>query len=240
MAAKYSIYPTLLDAYEWMIGADSEDELMVRRKELIDKINRVPQSVTEATQRGTALNRLLDFYGVTYGSDIRYDFDNSGAEYAVINVDGKEFAFYCSLLDQLNDVTATSISQVFLSASIDTMFGDVVLYGYADYCNIDTIIDLKTTENYTPNKYREHWQHRVYPYCYVRGGLGESCVDFNYLTVELQDKSGIYDGRVFRECYVVDIPQCEVELRQFLESKFIPFLESVRGQITDNKIFKQI
>lgn len=240
---RYRIYPTLLDSYQRMRVAEGQEEHDQRERELIDKINRVPSEPSFAASRGTALNKCVDAV-VKRGIDtIEADFGEvirggtPEAPTLLTECDGFTFEFAEGLVLELADMVGDAVCQPFLSAEIVTCYGDVELYGYADYINDDTIIDLKTTGDYSVGKYRENWQHRVYPLLAVSSGMMERVYGFQYLVAEIKTVKQPFDGKVYREDYHGALFVSEAELRTFLECDFLPWLEEHRQQITDKKIF---
>ncbi len=238
--SKYAIYPSLLDAYMWMLAAEDGEQYAQRKQELIDKLCRVPQTPAYAASRGTALNNIVDFLLTGERGDGIDIVDLGGSRQYVTILDGFEFAYDGGLVEQLASSVAGSVAQPFLTADIETDHGGVRLYGYADYVSGADVIDLKTTNTYNVGKYREHWQHLVYPYCLVAGGLTEEFQTFTYLVAELKaGRDGLLRGTVYEETYTPGIRDCEETIRQFLDSQFIPFLEDNRSLITDGKVFGQ-
>lgn len=247
---RYRIYPTLLDNYQRMRVAEGQEEHDQRERELLDKINRVPSEPSFAASRGTALNNCVDAVvkgnaafgrlpiqplGTDFGEVIRGG--TPEAPTLLTECDGFTFEFAEGLVQQLADLVGDAVCQPFLSAEIVTCYGDVELYGYADYINGDTIIDLKTTGDYSVGKYRENWQHRVYPLLAVRSGMMESVYGFQYLVAEIKGTKQPFDGKVYHEDYHGALFVSEAELRIFLECDFLPWIEEHRQQITDKKIF---
>lgn len=227
--SKYSIYPTLLDAFTFMRTAEDDAVRVKAEAELIDKINRVEVPPTYQAVRGTALNEVLDAY---LAGTARAE----GAAFC-IEKDFYQFAFDADLVARLADwVGATPVCQPYLEASVDTAYGEVKLYGYADYVQGHAIIDLKSCDTYTVGKYSDKWQHRIYPLLAVRSGMMEDVDTFEYLVAEL-DKNNPQGGEVYREDYTVNLVADEREVRDMLECEFLPWLESKRELITDKKIF---
>lgn len=235
---RYRIYPSLLDGYSYYQSLDSEELRAVKLKELMDSINRLPHEPYEAASRGTALNAIMDVIlcrekpadGIILAKkNYTYEAD----------IDGFHFSFDRSLVEELQKyIPNNSIPQAFCESEIRVQQGVVTLYGYADYVSIDSIVDLKSTTSYTPGKYRNNWQHHVYPYCLLKSGYMEECRQFTYTVAELNScKDGIIRGNIITECYPFDFGAAEKRLYDYLSYEFIPFLESVRKQITDAKIF---
>lgn len=248
---RYRIYPTLLDGYHRMTMAEGQQEHDEREQELIQRINRVPSEPSFAASRGTALNNIVDaivkgerivqFPNYT-GDGINNDADmyrTGDPENPVLGtmVDGFEFTFAEGLVLDIADRVHDAVCQPLLSSTIVTAFGDVELYGYADYIIADTIVDLKTTSEYTVGKYRENWQHRIYPLLAVSSGMMERVYQFQYLVVEMKGTKQPFDGKIYTEDYNGPLFKAEAELRAFLECDFLPWLESHRDKITDNRIF---
>ena len=229
--SNYTIYPSLMDAYVWMQSAEDEAQYYQRKQEMIDKINRVPTEPSSAASRGTALNNLVDSILQTSIVD-----DNS---FYHVEQDGFVFDFDKTLVHAIAANVADCVSQPFTSAAIPTDHGMVQLYGYADYVLDDTIIDLKTTSSYAAvGKYRDHWQHLVYPYCMVNSGQMSEFSTFIYLVAEIKSgQDSIIRGELYAEEYNPTIEQCEQAIRHFLDTDMLPFLEDNRQHITDGKIF---
>lgn len=246
--SNYAIYPSLLDAYVWMQAAEDGEQYGQRKRELMDKLCRVPQPPSAAAARGTALNELVDGFLRNAPIDPQQPFSArmdvsmgyAGAEKVwTCDIDGFRFAYGDSVVERLVQTVQGCIAQPYLEAEIATDHGSVRLYGYADYVSGAEVIDLKTTNNYTPHKYRDHWQHLVYPYCLVKGGLTEEFQQFTYLVAELSaGRDGVLRGDIYTETYNPTLEECETTIRQFLDCQFIPFLEDNRHLITDKKIFQ--
>lgn len=241
---KYRIYPSLLDNFEYMQLADTEEECEKREKSLLDAINRVEREPSYYMARGTALNELVDAAAcrVPMKNEREYMFidegDNGG--YHKLYVDGFELAFADTLVSQLAGAVKGMSPQVYCEASIFTVGGEVLLYGYPDYVGQDTVVDLKTTQRFEAGNYAEHWQHRVYPYCLVRSGMMADVYSFDYICAELSaGRDGLLDGTVYVDGYHVDFAECEKALREMLGYHFLPWLESHRDKVTDKRIFNE-
>lgn len=238
MNRRYHIYPSIMDGYSYYQTIEDEDARAAKKRELIDNINRVPHEPIEAASRGTALNEIVDSI-IERRNACRMNVETiDDVAYRAI-IDGFTFDFDKNMVHQLSEELAGCLCQQRVEAEIEVPQGVVTLYGYADYIATDTVIDLKTTETYTPGKYRDHWQHRVYPYCLVRSGMMDAIDSFHYLVAELQRdrKSGVYTARFFDEEYTIGIQSCEDEIRRFLTYELLPFLDDNRNLITDKKIF---
>ncbi len=108
----------------------------------------------------------------------------------------------------------------------------VNLYGYIDEVKEFTIIDIKTTASYKAFKFRNNWQHVVYPFCLNKSGI--NIENFVYLVVEMSGKKVKIHEEIYNYSFSNDISRlytmCE---------KFILFLETNRNLITDKKIFNE-
>lgn len=234
----YNIYPSLLDAYQdyrdrrdiWETywgGSDSpsksfEDYEKESFQSLIDRINRVPFE-SDAALRGTCLNGLIDIM-LGYPSPVEHN------EYSDLlwrtELRGKEFFFPKSVVSELQMYFSGCDAQVFVERNIKTMYGDVRLYGFADYVDRYGCYDLKTTGRYTRGKYQSRWQKVVYPYCLNRGRM-----NFEYDVVEIGKHIETYS-----ECYIYEPERDDMKLVSILED-FICFLNENKGLITDEKIY---
>jgi hypothetical protein len=209
---KYKIYATILDAFQWY--QDSQQDTAFQ--DLIDKINRVPFS-SEAADKGTAFNDVVDMY--LHGQIALHPsglFLHNG------------FAFEEKLVTEFASNLHGATPQVRMSAPVHTRYGLVELYGVMDELMMGTVVDIKTTKQYTFPKYLRAWQHIVYP-CILRHHTGMDYA-FAYLVTDFKD--------IYCEDYQYSHERDYSRLVSFLES-FIEFLEQHRELITDLKIFNQ-
>lgn len=241
---KYRIYPSLLDNFEYMQLADTEEECEKREKSLLDAINRVEREPSYYMARGTALNELVDAAAcrVPMKNEREYMFidegDNGG--YHKLYVDGFELAFADNLVSQLAGYVKGMSPQVYCEATLNTLHGNVLLYGYADYVGQDNVVDLKTCKAFEAGKYDGHWQRFVYPYCLMASGMMADVFRFDYLCAELvAGHDGLLNGSVYSDIYPADFAECEAVLIAQLDYLFLPWLEQHREQITDKRIFNE-
>ena len=239
---RYSIYPSLLDSYCYMQSLEDADDREAKKRELIDKINRVPQPPTEAASRGTALNEILDSLimqrDVKEGMTAHKGEANGNYPVWYATLDGFSFCYDATLVDTLFDEFYDCLPQVFTKAELEVPQGIITLYGYPDYVRDNMIIDLKTTSTYNVGKFRDHWQHLVYPYCLVKNGQLESFDTFVYLVAEVsKGRDGIIRANLYHEDYNPSMDEIVRKLHTFLSYEFIPFLEDNRHLITHDKIF---
>lgn len=231
------IYPSLLDSWQWMIEAETLDDYELRRQQLLDAINRVHTEPTEAMSCGTALNTAVDKYMQRRKQADELPIDGTISEKA----DGRHFEFATSLVDDICAYMGDSCQQVYSEWTMHTMYGDVKLYGYADYVNYDRVYDLKRVTNYTIGKFATKWQKEVYPLTLVNSGVVEKVESFTYLAVEVKtDKNGVISGKLCPEMYKVDVRISEVNVRNMLETAFVPFLINNKELITNEKILSAL
>lgn len=245
----YRIYPTLLDGYQDLLDSDiiyerywgysenpplSLDEFREKQFQgLIDKINRVPFE-SEAASKGTAFNEVIDCI-VQHRNSKNASVKRVKDEYGKVlglnaTLNGSTFYFPVSLVREVAGYYKGALAQQYVQAILPTVFGDVLLYGYIDYVMPFCTHDLKTTGKYYVGKFKDHWQHRVYPYALLKNGC--DVPDFEYNIVEL----GKTWYNTYTESYSFakerDIPL----LTRHCED-FIRFLNDNRSLITDKKIF---
>jgi hypothetical protein len=205
---KYKIYPTLLDAYQWYLESESDEAL----KDLLNKINRVPFT-SEAAAKGTAFNNAVDLLkGKEIPSDEYYTQDG--------------FEFRTDILKEFVSKFSPAVHQVYTEAILPTSKGDVLLYGFCDEVMAYKGHDIKTTGSYDFPKYTRNMQHLVYPYCFNQSGVKMDSFEYN-----ITNFSSIY-----AEEYVYNAERDTQRLVNICE-RFIEFLELVRDDITDKKIF---
>lgn len=247
----YRFYATSLDAYTDFLNSDNiyekywggsenpphtpEEFREKQFKDLIDRLNRVPFD-SEAADRGTAFNEVVDCLVLHQKSD-RCEMER------VTNYDGtlfgiaatynnRRFVFPIALCREFAQYYEGAIPQLLVSGILPTAYGNVELYGYIDELMPLSVHDIKTTGNYSVGKFKNHWQHLVYPYCLITSGT--DIRTFEYNVVELS-KNGTPQG-TFTETYVFEPERDVPKLRDHCES-FIRFLEENRSLITDKKLF---
>lgn len=257
MKTQYKIYPTLLDAYQRYLNAEetwekywgfsenpphtAEEFSEQAKQELLDKINRKPFD-SLAADRGTAFNELIDHI-VSERPSSRATITPIGTDNPTayrVELNDRAFIFPTEMVKQTADKYREAVCQKLLLGTIDTIYGMVELYGYADYINPLSLHDLKTTGSYAVGKFKQNWQHVVYPYLLAEEGITMTRFDYDIvlLTPSRQEEDGAETYReieFFTETYLYR-PSDAFRLKCFLE-RFIEFLEENRDQITDTKIF---
>lgn len=261
---KYRIYPSLLDKFQKFIDSDIEadgffnvdretgeqkltaDEIADKHEqELIDMINRVPKPPIEAADKGTCFNEIVDCI-IEKRKSSREDISIKTVKenvqpYILAEMNGFTFCFDIALCKYMATYFDGSVCQHFCSSTIDTAYGTVELYGYADEIVRDKVFDIKTTSSYDFGKFERSWQKDVYPYCLTESGECTSIREFEYTVVKLKGgtaRTPLITGDVYKEVYTYNHEQSTIRLRQMLE-RFIEWLESSRDKITDKKIFNE-
>lgn len=236
----------------------SESEVFeLSKKELIDAINRV-RSVSEAASKGTAFNELVDamitkkrseivetkkvYYDVN-GNFLRSEWQLNPEIFKLAGVEAKlegfSFIFDIDLIKEAAEYFKGSLNQVYTSATIDTDYGKVELYGYIDELRQNKVYDLKTTKKYDFGKYSKYWQRHIYPYCLIESGECTEIESFEFTCYQLSggtEKNRLITGKKYPEVYNYSHEQSKALIKAHCE-RFIEFLNENRELITDKKIF---
>jgi len=238
---QYKFYATLLDAFQgylssseiyqqyWGFSEDpkiSEEEFEQQQfQSLIDMINRVPFE-SEAADRGKAFNEVVDCIIEHRNSD-KMEITNVPETREIwVNFKNQLFKFPTSICKEVASRLEGAITQQKISAPLDTKYGRVEFFGILDQLLPFKTVDVKTTKKYQAFKFRDNWQHKVYPYCLHQNQI--FITDFEYLITDFK--------KVYSEAYVYDPERDYLELKNHCE-RFIEFLEANKELITDIKIF---
>ena len=253
---EYRFYATLLDAFTDYLNSDNiyerywgwsdnppltpEEFRQKQFEELIDRINRVPFD-SEAADRGTAFNEVVDCLIEHRKSDtVQVERVHSNPVYneatgevsdAVLialraTYNNRVFTFPISICREFTDYYKGALTQQRVSALLPTCFGPVEVYGVIDELLPLSVHDIKTTSSYYVGKYRDHWQHVVYPYCLMQSGSDVRLFEYNVTDFK----------QTYTESYTF-VPERDIpRLTEHCED-FIHFLNDNRNLITDKKIF---
>lgn len=257
-AIRYKIYPSLLDKFQAFLDSEQEAESFFnvdsegnlkrtadeiadqREKELIDSINRVEHEPSEAADKGTCFNEVIDCLLENRGSKredvvIKSIRSEGTPSFIGAQMDGFTFGFDTDFCLSVASDLAGATAQQLVEAVMTTKYGPVLLYGYADYIKLDKVIDLKTTSStYNFGKFEKYWQKDVYPWCLQASGLMQPAM-FQFYCVQF-NKSQPLLGKVFKEDYTYVHAEAEQRIRRIVEH-FIEWLENHRDLITDKKVF---
>lgn len=221
---------------------------------LIDRINRVPFD-NEAADRGTCFNEIIDcmvehrksdmmkierVYKQIVQGDVSGDPDERWAdvEYTdeVIalkaNFNNRDFVFPIELCREFATYFKGALTQQRVEAILPTAYGNVLVYGLIDELMPLSVHDIKTTGSYTVGKFKDHYQHLVYPYCLMQNGSNVRTFEYNIAELNKYNKCiGTYT-----ETYVFN-PDRDIPVLKNHCEEFIRFLNDNRNLITDKKIF---
>lgn len=240
MRPKFKFYATLLDAFSNYLRSDAiyekywgfsenpphtpEEFKEQQFQSLIDTINRIPFD-SEAADRGTCFNEIVDA--------LIENRKPNGVE--VERVDGvlyrasyneRTFDFPIALCLEFANYYKGALTQQRVEAILPTCFGEVLVYGVIDELMPLSIHDIKTTGNYYVGKFKDHWQHIVYPYCLMRNGGDVRLFEYNITDFK----------NTYTESYTF-VPERDIPILTDHCEEFIRFLNDNRDLITDKKIF---
>lgn len=140
----------------------------------------------------------------------------------------RNFFFPISLCREFANYFKGALTQQRVEAVLPTAFGDVLLYGYIDELMPTTVHDIKTTGRYSAFKFKDHFQHLVYPYCLMQ--YGSDVRTFEYNITDFKE--------TYTESYTF-VPERDIPVLTSHCEDFIRFLEENRHLITDKKIFNE-
>ena len=262
-APKYRFYPTLLGIYQRYLQSEiaAEDFTNVdaegnyrltpdqiaeqREEELLACVNRVKSETTEAQAKGTAFNEIIDCLvnnrkSSREDTEIKSVRDNEDKPFAIeTTTDGFTFLFDIDTCKRAAEYFAGCIPQYYCKADLQTKYGIVELYGYADELHRNKVYDIKTTKSYSFGKYEDGTQKDLYPYCLIESGEMTECASFEY-TVFVPSggtsRTPLITMTMYKEVYDYNHAKATARLRELCEG-LIEWLEAHRALITDKKIF---
>lgn len=240
---RYRISPSLLNKFsDWLnsyelyekFWGDCENPSMTalgfeakQRAELLSYINREPQPLSEAADRGTCLNEIVDrLIGAIPNAGVNVE-QKIGPEW-VASRNGFVFHFDDELCEDLATLFRTAIPQYHLCHTYEIGRGcEIELHGYADYIFPTQIYDLKTTTKYEGERYRTNWQRQIYPLIAIDSGAMRVCDSFTFLAVEMRKrkKDGRLFGKAYEETYSFNADSARGEVLEFLTAAVLPRLD---------------
>lgn len=244
---KYKFYATLLDAFTGYLRSDviwsrywgfsqdppyTQEEFQDKQfNSLIDTINRVPFD-SEAADKGTAFNEVVDCLIEHRKSDKvtveKLPSDDGTTVGLRATYNNRQFVFPVSLCREFANYYKGALTQQRVEAILPTCFGDILLYGYIDELMPMSVHDIKTTGSYFVGKFKDHWQHLVYPYCLLQNGSDVRLFEYN-----------VTDFRnTYTESYTF-VPERDIPILTAHCEDFVRFLNDNRGLITDKKVFAE-
>lgn len=219
----------------------------------IDRINRVPID-SEAADKGTAFNEIVDCMIENRKSDkmdIRPEYekivigqvDNCDPDerFADVTYTGKviglvatykdrDFYFDINLCREFANYYKGALTQQFVEGFLETEFGTVRLYGFADELMPQSVHDIKTTGSYSVGKFKDHNQHIVYPFCLQQNGVKIDIFEYNVAEI---NKYGGWS--TYTETYQYN-PERDIPILKSRVEDLIRFLNENKHLITDTKI----
>lgn len=221
------------------------DEMYLKLEaDLIDSINRIDGQYGEAAEKGTAFNEIVDCLIENRKSSREdckiYSTTNiSGIKVIRAEINGFTFDFDINLCKNVAGYFDGSVTQFFAEATMQTTYGNVLLYGYIDEWVGNKMYDIKTTSRYDWGKFEHGWQRHVYPWCVIEAGMTTEIESFSYYVVEWayqREGDAISAKGIYHETYTYSHEESGRKIREMLES-FIEWLESRREFIQDKRIF---
>lgn len=248
---KFKFYATLLDSFTSYLRSDAiwdrycgfsenpphtlEEFKEKQFQSLIDTINRVPFD-SEAADKGTAFNEVIDCMIENRKSEIvqveRLLSDMMDGRQALVGLratyNNRQFDFPISICREFANYYKGALTQQRVEAILHTCFGDVLVYGVIDELMPMSVHDIKTTGSYYVGKFKDHWQHIVYPYCLMQNGSDVRLFEYNITDFK----------NTYTETYTF-VPERDIPILVNHCEEFIRFLNDNRDLITDKKIFAE-
>ena len=211
--------------------------------ELINTINRCPKEPSEAADKGTAFNEIVDCLIENRRSsnpevDIQTVERTPGHKVIRARINSFVFDFDIDFCRRVAADFAGSLTQFCVDALMPTSFGPVNLYGFIDEWVGSEITDIKTTSSYEWGKFERKWQRHLYPWAVVESGQATEITQFTYYALEWSNRKGepLIARGPYRETYSYDHAQSGQLLCDHIE-QFITWLEFRKAYITDRRIF---
>ena len=247
----YCFYATLLDSFQNYLNSEKiwekywgwsenpphtiEEFKQEQFQGLINTLNRVPFD-SESADKGTAFNEVVDCL-IEHRTSEKIEVERVYSEDYFhlialrVKYNERQFDFPIAICKEFANYYQGAVTQQYVEANLPTAFGIVKVYGYADEIMPDCIHDIKTTSSYSVGKYKENFQHLVYPYALNKGGCKIS--KFEYNIVEF-DKKGGYN--TYTETYTYNEERDLPRLVECCEG-LICFINENKHLITNKKLF---
>ena len=222
----------------------SPDEMYTKiEAELIDMINRVDGVPSEAADKGTCFNEVIDCLIEKRRSsrddiDLRSQKIDDHTTAIIAQLNGFTFSFDARFCQEVARNFSGALTQYPCRAGISTRYGDVELYGYIDEYLPSRIVDIKTTSYYNFGKFERRWQRHTYPYCVIESGASTTIDEFEFFVVQWSKGTPLITGTTHREVYSYNHQNSTERLRAHIEH-FLWWLNTRRHLITCPRIFNQ-
>lgn len=204
--------------------------------DLIDSINRIDGEYSEAADKGTVFNEIIDCIIEHRNTNIQGCRLKSGNGCIFASYHDFNFVFDAQFCKDFASMFKGSLTQYRCEANMLTKYGNVLLYGYIDEWVKDRVIDIKTTSYYNFGKFERKWQRHLYPYCVIESGMIDNISSFEYAVVQFPKYASVYYGTYYKEEYTYNHEDSSKRLKMHVEA-FIEWLESRREYITNKTIF---
>lgn len=236
MSILLHVSPSVLDKFQaWLESESSWEEYYGQsenppfslaewdqklEQELVDACNGVQSPSTRAANLGTCLNEALDCILLGVSStreDVQLE-SSVGEIHAKKDLDS--FRFHTTDVINLKSYVENCTPQKLVSATINTDYGEVQLYGYPDYFTSAVVTDLKTTSRYEGGKFRDKWQRYVYPYILDKNGLIPDYKNFTFLVCKVSGDNKynpFVELELFKETYTDPLASFESIIRGHVE-----------------------
>lgn len=221
------------------------DEMYLKLEaDLLDSINRVDGRFGEAAEKGTAFNEIVDCLIENRKSSredckIYTTANESGIKVIRAEINDFTFDFDIPLCKEVAGYFEGSTTQFFAEATMETSYGNALLYGYIDEWVGNKMFDIKTTGRYSFGKFEHGWQRHVYPWCVIESGMTTEIESFEYYVIEWarqREGNPIKAAGIYRETYTYSHEESGRKIREMLES-FIGWLERRKEFIQDKRIY---
>lgn len=212
--------------------------------ELVAYMNGDPTPPSEAADRGTCLNEIIDCMignepnGNVQWTEEPYCYRARTADFS--------FDFDKPFVDSLALMFKNSVAQYHLRHTYDLGTYSVTLHGFADYIFPTMIWDLKTTSKYEAEKYLNGIQRLLYPVVAVDSGAMTRCDTFTYYAIEMRadnrvNRNGVLTGKPFAETYDVNVEGHRDTLFAMVRGLVVPTINqfNAEGAIPNNTIITQ-
>lgn len=201
----YRIYPTLVEQYMNY----KRDLYGITEQDIINKINRVPEPISDAARKGTSFHELTVYdwtkvIPAEHRGQMCYFYD--------------DYRFPAGPVEEIGNIRWGGIHEVYVEKKLETRYGLVSIYGYVDTLKDGVAYDIKTTSSYSVGKYLESLQRSFY--LWATGSR-----QFQFLVTNF--------SQVFKEDYYPDGGE-ETRIRVEVED-FLSFAVTFKDLITDSK-----
>jgi hypothetical protein len=180
---------------------------------LLDEFQRFQKGIITLENMLNRINRIRDF------SEEQLAKMNKGTRFEKVVLGEPNEEFDPRAIQEVQSLLPAQFQAQYLVKSI---IGEVQLYGLADVVGERRVIDIKTTQVFSENRYKEGYQNL---YLYMLKDQG--CETMEYVVYDFQE--------VRHLVYRLE----DLDIDRYLQGikEFTQFLEEHRSEITDKRIF---